>query len=69
MTHDTTAKYPEIQVEISEHANKPMACMAMVRRALQKAGHGAEAVRFTNEALASEPEKVLDLARCWVTVV
>lgn len=68
MTDELAPRFPEIEVEVEEHADKPMACMAMVRRALQRAGHGAEAARFTADALASEPDRVLDVARLWVTV-
>ena len=60
--------HPEITVEIKIYADKPMACMAVVRRALQKAGHGADAGRFTSEALAADPESVLTIAARYVRI-
>ena len=60
--------HPEITVEIKAYADKPMASMAVVRRALQKAGHSADASRFTAEALAADPESVLTIAACYVQV-
>jgi hypothetical protein len=60
--------HPEITVEIKLYADKPMACMAVVRRALQKAGHRAEASSFTAEALAADPESVLAVAARYVSV-
>lgn len=65
---ETSPLFPEIEVEIEEYADKPMACMAVVRRSLQRAGFGPDAARFTAEALASEPDRVLEVARRWVTV-
>ena len=60
--------HPDLTVEIKIYADKPMACMAVVRRALQKAGHGADAARFTNEVLAADPESVLTVAARYVRV-
>ena len=63
-----TPQFPEITVEIRQYEDKPMAVMAMVRRALQRAGHGAAAASFTSEALASDPESVLKVAERYVCV-
>ncbi len=68
MGDESTPRFPEVEVELEEYSDKPMACMAMVRRSLQRAGYGAEAASFTAEVLGSEPDRVLDVARRWVTV-
>lgn len=69
MSHDISAPlFPELHVELTPYADKPMACMAMVRRLLQKAGHHDEARRFTSQALASSPEEILEIARRLVRI-
>lgn len=61
--------HPEVVVDLSGQEAKPMACVALVRRALQKAGHEEAARRFTAEALGAEAEEILAAARRYVTVV
>lgn len=61
-------RFPDIEVAIRPYLDKPMAVMAMVRRALQKAGHPQAAARFTEQALASDPESLLQVAESYVTV-
>lgn len=61
-------RFPELRVELSPYADKPMACVAMVRRLLQKSGHHAEARQFTSQALSSSPEEVLAIARRLVRI-
>jgi hypothetical protein len=61
-------EFPEITVEIRRYGDKPMAVMAMVRRALQRAGEAAAAARFTTEALGSDPDSVLAIAERYVRV-
>jgi hypothetical protein len=63
-----TPEFPEIVVEIRCYSDKPMAVMAMVRRALQRAGENAAAARFTTEALASDPDSLLAVAERYVRV-
>lgn len=63
-----TPRFPHLEVEIRPYLDKPMAVMAMVRRALQKAGHSREAGQFTEEALASDPESLLEVAKGYVSV-
>ena len=48
--------------------DKPVACVALVRRALQKAGHGQAAKEFTQLAFGTANEDFLTLARSWVSV-
>ena len=64
----TTPIHPRVRVELTPYADKSMAVISMVRRALQKAGHDADAAVFTDRALASSPDQLLDLAREWVVV-
>lgn len=61
-------RFPELCVEVRPYLDKPMAVMAMVRRALQKAGHGQAAAAFTEQALASDPQTLLDVVEAYVTV-
>lgn len=61
--------HPDVVVDLRGQLAKPVACLAMVRRALQKAGHGDDAVRFTNEAFASSNEELVEVASRFVTVV
>ena len=60
--------FPEIEVDVRPYADKPMACMAMVRRALQRAGQPEEAARFTREVMAADPDSVLAVAGKYVHV-
>ncbi len=64
----TTPQFPQIEVDIRPYLDKPMAVMALVRRALQKAGHQRQAGQFTERALASDPESLLQVAEIYVTV-
>lgn len=68
--HDTPEgpRFPHLRVEARPYLDKPMAVMAMVRRALQKAGHHREASQFTEQALASDPESLLQVVEGYVTV-
>ena len=59
---------PEITVDVRPYLDKPMAVMAMVRRALQKANHHAWASQFTEDALASAPDTLLEVVQRYVTV-
>ena len=63
-----TPAHPEIVVDLTGQLEKPVACVAMVRRALQTAGFPEEAVAFTNEALAGSNEELIATARRYVTV-
>ena len=63
------ARYPDIAVALYEQTGKPVAQIALVRQALQKAGHDDEAREFTNLAFASDEDALINLARLYVTVV
>ena len=62
-------RFSDVSVDLTDQLEKPVACVALVRRALQKAGHHLAAREFTDEALATPNEDFLDLARRWVQVV
>lgn len=64
-----TARFPDITVSLLEQAGKPVAQIAMVRRALQNAGHDQVARQFTELAFAAETDEIVALARRFVTVV
>ncbi len=68
MTTAFEPKHPEIVVELTPQRGRSLATIALVRRALQKAGHGDEARQWADQALASEPDALLNLARNYVTV-
>ncbi len=63
------ARFPEITVAALEQTGKPVAQIALVRQALQKAGHDDVAREFTNLAFDTEEDALMDLARLYVTVV
>ena len=63
------ARFPEITVSLLEQVGKPVAQIAMVRRALQNAGHDGVAREFTELAFAAEADEIVALARQFVTVV
>lgn len=52
-------EFPDLVVQISDQDGKPMTVIALVRRALQKAGHSAAAMRFTEAAMACEPDELV----------
>ncbi len=62
------ARYPEVVVDLTGQLDKPVACVAMVRRSLQRAGLDEAARSFTDLALATANEDFLALAQSWVTV-
>jgi hypothetical protein len=62
-------RFPEITVSLLEQAGKPVAQIALVRRALQKAGHDDVAREFTSLAFAGEEDDIVPLACQFVTVV
>ena len=62
-------RFPDITVSLLEQAGKPMAQIAMVRRALQNAGHDQVAREFTDLAFAAEADEIVALARQFVTVI
>jgi hypothetical protein len=62
-------RFPDIVVSLLEQAGKPMAQIAMVRRALQNAGHEPVAREFTDLAFATEEAEIVALARQFVTVI
>ena len=61
--------HPDVVVDLVGQAAKPVACIAVVRRKLQKAGHHDDAKRFTDEAFAGATEQIFDTARRYVTLV
>jgi len=61
--------FPDIVVDLIGQQNAPVACIAVVRRALQKAGQTEAAQQFTDQAFASPTEQILDLARRYVQLV
>jgi hypothetical protein len=61
-------RYPEIVVRLREQAGAPVAMVALVRRALQKAGHHAAAAEITNLGLAAEEDEIIALAQRFVHV-
>ncbi len=61
-------KHPEIVVELTPQRGRSLATIALVRRALQKAGYPEDAHQWADQALASEPNALLNLARDYVTV-
>jgi hypothetical protein len=64
-----STRFPDITVSLLEQAGKPVAQIAMVRRALQNAGHEQVARDFTDLAFAADEDDILELARQFVTVV
>ncbi len=60
--------HPGLRVHLSGQESKPLAMIAMVRRALQKAGHHGAATRFTDEALGASPAQVIEIAGRYVRV-
>ena len=62
-------RHPEVVVDLTGQEAKPVACVALVRRALQHAGHGEDARRFTEEALAAANDELVGIARRYVTVL
>jgi hypothetical protein len=64
-----STRFPDITVSLLEQAGKPVAQIAMVRRALQNAGHEQVARDFTDLAFAADEDDILELARQFVTVI
>lgn len=62
-------RFPDITVSLLEQAGKPVAQIAMVRRALQHAGHDQVAREFTELAFAAEEDEIVELARDRKSVV
>ncbi len=62
-------RFPDITVSLLEQAGKPVAQIAMVRRALQNAGHDQVAREFTDLAFVAEEDEIVELARQFVSVV
>ena len=60
--------FPEIVVELALQEGRPVASIALVRRALQKAGHRQAANDFTAEAMAEDEAGIAATARKYVTV-
>ncbi len=61
--------FPDIVVDLVGQQEAPVACIAVVRRALQKAGHAEAARQFTDRAFASSTEHILTLARRYVQLL
>lgn len=61
--------HPDITVDFAGQGDKPVACVALVRRALQRHGHDEAAEAFTREALGGPTEDIVATARRYVTVV
>jgi len=62
-------EHPDVVVDLVGQAEKPIACVAVVRRELQRAGFPEAARRFTDEAFAGVAEEIVPTARRYVTVV
>ena len=62
-------EHPEVVVDLVGQAAKPIACVAVVRRELRKAGFREAAKRFTDEAFGGAAEEIIPTARRYVTVV
>ncbi|MEM7482239.1 MAG: hypothetical protein AAF481_13770 [Acidobacteriota bacterium] len=62
-------RFPEIEVDLHDPHGHPTAMIAIVRKALQEAGHGDAARQYTHRALAAGPAELIALARQWVTVL
>ncbi|PON16813.1 hypothetical protein C2W62_16435 [Candidatus Entotheonella serta] len=62
-------RFPDITVSLLEQAGKPVAQIAMVRRALQNAGHDQVVCEFTDLAFVAEEDEIVELARQFVSVV
>lgn len=60
--------HAEVVVDLTGQESKPVACVALVRRALQKAGHREAARRFTEEALSGPTEEIRATAERYVTL-
>lgn len=58
--------HPDITVHLSEQRDRPIASIALVRRALQKAGYAEDALRFTQEAMAGEIDDIWPIAQRYV---
>lgn len=65
---EVSPRFPAIRVALLEQHDKPVAMVAMVRRALQKAGESAAAVEWTEVALGASHDEIIPLARTYVTV-
>lgn len=68
-SQDQDPRFPELVVELSAHAGRPIAMIALVRRALQKAGHDVAADELTEVALGCDYDELLAVVRTYVTVV
>ena len=63
------SKHPELEVDVRDHRERPLAAIAMVRRTLQKAGYAADARQFTEESLAIGPDQLLETAEKYVSLI
>jgi hypothetical protein len=61
--------HPAVVVDLTGQQAKPVACIAMVRRALQQSGQTEAAERFTTEALSAGPAGALAVAARYVTLL
>lgn len=64
-----TPLHPEVVVDLTGQEAKPVACLAMVRRALQKAGHDDSARSFTDRAFSRPNEELFEIADHYVTLI
>ena len=65
----STPRYPDVAVDLRDHANRPVASIALVRRALQHAGHRDAARSFTEEAMGEDEAGILAVAARYVTLL
>lgn len=61
-------RFPGITVHLEEQAGAPVAMVALVRRALQKAGEDEAAAEFTRLGLGASEDEIVPLARRYVRV-
>ena len=60
--------HPQVKVDLSGLETRPVTKIAMVRRALQKAGFHDDARAFSDQALGLEHEEIIPMARRFVIV-
>lgn len=56
-------------MDLVDQRDKPVACVALVRRALQNAGFPDDARDFTEAALSGSNDEIFSTARRFVTVL
>lgn len=68
MTETRKTRYPEIEVQLTGQDGNAMNLMAIVTRALRRAGHGDEVGEFMAQAMSGNYDHLLRTCAEWVSV-